>query len=227
MVRRFEIDPGADDRESAGSTDSVKKLLVLLVFIALAAAGYFLFTPDKWTNYPAGNTGPWVAFGDSLTAGYGADSGRDFPAILGQRLGVKMVNKGVPGDTSADGLKRIDEVKELHPRVVLLCFGGNDTLTHVPFNTTFSNIGQMIDELQANGAFVVLIGVPSASIRDKYDKRFKTLAKEKHALFIPDILKGVLGTPDLMSDYVHPNNEGYKKIAERFDDLLLPYMHKL
>ncbi|MDB6052880.1 MAG: Lipolytic protein family [Verrucomicrobiales bacterium] len=205
----------------------MKKVLILLGVIAIAVAVYFFFSREHWTNYPAKNAGPWVAFGDSLTAGFGADQGHDYPTILGQRLSVKMVNKGVPGETSADGLARIGQVKELHPRVVLVCFGGNDTLNHVPFDTTFSNIGQIIDQLQADGAFVVLVGVPSASIRDKYEKRFKSLAKEKQTLFIPDILKGVLGTPNLMSDYVHPNDEGYKKIAERFDDLLLPYLHNL
>jgi len=86
----------------------------------------------------------------------------------------------------------------------------------------------MIDRLQTRGSFVVLIGVRGASILgDRNASAFKELAKEKKVLFVQDILDGVLGSPSLMSDYVHPNEAGYAKIAGRIEDALKPVMSKL
>ncbi len=80
---------------------------------------------------------------------------------------------------------------------------------------------------QQNGSFVVLIGIRSASISDRYSSPFRKLAKEKHVLFVPNILSGILGTPHLMSDYVHPNEEGYNAIAERLEKILTPLLPQL
>ena len=80
----------------------------------------------------------------------------------------------------------------------------------------------MIDAFHQSGAFVVLIGIRSASVRDKYSAEFKSLAKDRHVLLVPNILAGVLGKPDLMSDYVHPNDQGYAVIAERLEKVLEP-----
>ena len=208
-------------------TISRRKLLFLL--IAVAALIYWLW-PDRWRyeNLPPRAAGPWVAFGDSLTAGYGANTGADYPARLGELLGVPIQNLGVAGETSADGLKRILEVEALEPRVVLLCFGGNDVLQSGPRAQMFANIGAMIDRLHGRGTFVVLIGIRGPSIvGDANAKGFKQLAKEKKVMHVPNILDGVLGEPSLMSDYVHPNDAGYAKIAERMEKALRPLLPKL
>jgi len=124
-------------------------------------------------------------------------------------------------------MNRLDEILRLQPRVVLLCLGGNDGLQQLPTDKTFANLSAIIDRLQAQGSFVVLIGVRSASISDRYASHFKKLAKEKHVLFVPNILSGILGTPNLMSDYVHPNEDGYKAIAERLEKILTPFLPNL
>ena len=124
-------------------------------------------------------------------------------------------------------MNRLEEIVRLQPRVVLLCLGGNDGLQQLPMEKTFANLSAIIDRLQSSGSFVVLIGVRSASISDRYASHFKKLAKEKRVLFVPNILSGILGTPNLMSDYVHPNEDGYKAIAERLEKILTPLLPKL
>lgn len=198
------------------------------MLLALGMAGYFFwFRADHYTNLPpvAGTT--WVAFGDSLTSGYGAGEGHDYPTLLGAKLGVKILNQGRPGETSQDGLARLDEAIRLDPRVVLICFGGNDTLQAIPREQTMSNVGLMIDRFVSHGSFVVLIGIRSASVRDKNDSLFEALARQKHVLYVPNFLKGVLGSPDLMSDYVHPNDAGYEYVAARLEGILQPYLPQL
>jgi lysophospholipase L1-like esterase len=206
----------------------VKLWKFIAVLLLLGVGIYFLANrKPHYTNFPPRATGDWIAFGDSLTAGYGASPGNDFPTLLGKKLGLKIVNKGVPGDTTENGLNREEEIVRLQPRVVLLCFGGNDALQQLPVEKTFSNLAAMIDRLQETGTFVVLIGIRSASISDRYASHFKKLAKEKHVLYVPNILSGILGTPHLMSDYVHPNDEGYNVIADRLEKILNPLLPQL
>ncbi len=92
---------------------------------------------------------------------------------------------------------------------------------------TFANLSAIIDRFHESGSFVVLIGVRSASVRDKYSKSFKKLAGEKKVLYVPNILSGVLGSPNLMSDYIHPNDDGYKAIADRLEKILKPVLPQL
>jgi lysophospholipase L1-like esterase len=101
-------------------------------------------------------------------------------------------------------------------------------LQNLPRDRMFANIGAMIDRLQARGTFVVLIGIRGTNlVRDKNAKGFKQLAKEKEVMHVPNILDGILTQPSLMSDYVHPNDAGYQKIAERLASELKPLLPKL
>lgn len=180
-----------------------------------------------YVNFPPTAAGPWIAFGDSLTAGYGAEAGNDYPTVLGKKLGVPIENAGRNGETSKDGLNRVEALAQRNPRVVLLCFGGNDALQQVSREETFSNLGSIIDRLHHQGTFVVLLGIRSATLRDKNASWFKQLAREKHVLYVPNILDGVLTHPDLMSDEVHPNDKGYALIADRIAQVLQPLLPQL
>lgn len=206
----------------------MKKLLLIGIALAIGLVVFLKLRPGGgYVNLPPTGGSSWVAFGDSLTAGLGASEGNDYPSVLGKRLGISIRNFGTPGATSQDALAKVDDVLKAKPRVVLLCFGGNDTLQGVPHSQTFGNLSQVIDQLQQAGAFVVLLGVHSASIRDKYRSEFKKLAKAKRVLLVPDILDGILGDPRLMSDYVHPNDQGYSAIAERLEQALRPFLPEL
>ena len=177
----------------------MKKLLLLTIVAAAGLSLFFAFRPEPgYANFPPASGKTWAAFGDSLTAGTGASDGNDYPTLLGKRLGLPLLNFGAPGATTQDALARVEEVLKANPKVVLLCFGGNDTLNGVPHEQTFGNLSQLIDQLHQSGAFVVLIGIRTASVRDKYRSEFKKLAKEKKVLYVPNILGGVLGHPGLM-----------------------------
>ena len=206
-----------------------RRTLVLVALVVLAVLAYAFWPARRWDwkNFPPTATGPWVAFGDSLTLGTGAGNG-GYPALLGPRLGVTLQNLGVAGETTADGLRRVAEVETLQPRVVLLCFGGNDVLRGQSREQMFANLGAMIDRLHAQGSFVVLIGIRGAGmLSDANAQGFRELAEQKQVMHIPNLLDGLLGTPSLMSDYVHPNDAGYEKIAERLEQELRPLLGKL
>jgi acyl-CoA thioesterase-1 len=206
-----------------------KRLFWLAVAIlGVVVLGFWLRRePADYVNLPPTASGPWVAFGDSLTEGYGASSGHDYPTLLGQRLGVQITNLGVSGETTADGLKRLENLARLRPRVVLLCLGGNDVLNREPVAQTFANLATMIDRLHQEGSFVVLIGIRSVSLRDRNQTYFKKLARDKRVLYVPDMLKGLAFKPVYMSDAIHPNDEGYRRIAERLERVLKPLLPEL
>jgi acyl-CoA thioesterase I len=207
-----------------------RRKFCLFLTLLFALLVWWLWPGHSWrfNNLPPAATGPWVAFGDSLTEGYGANPGADYPAQLSQRLGIAIQNLGVSGDTTADGLKRIETVETLQPRVVLLCFGGNDVLQGLRHDRMLATIGEMIDRLQARGSFVVLIGIRGRSLMgDANADGFKQLAREKKVKHVSNILDGLLSQPSLMSDYVHPNDAGYGKIAERLEKELRPLLPKL
>jgi len=206
------------------------KRLIWIVAALLAVIVALLWWRRERTDYvnlPPTASGPWVAFGDSLTESYGASSGHDSPTLLGHRLGVSIVNMGRSGDTTAGGLKRLEELARLHPRVVLLCLGGNDGLNREPGTQTFANLAAMIDRIHQEGSFVVLIGIRSVSLRDRNEKYFKKLARDKRVLYVPDMLKGLAFKPVYMSDAIHPNEEGYRRIAERLEKVLKPLLPEL
>lgn len=204
-----------------------------LAYAALAGAMIFMgsivgmLKDPEYKNFPPTASGDWIAFGDSLTEGLGAERGSDYPTVLGKELGVTIRNYGVSGDTTQDGLRRLNSALEVQPRVVLLCLGGNDGLQVLPAERAFANLGKIIDAFQEQGAFVVLIGIRSATLQDTNSKGFEELAREKQVLYIPDMLRGVFGKNELMADYVHPNDAGYRKIAERLAKELRPIMDEL
>ena len=207
---------------------SIKKWLVVAALAALALAGWFHFrTMTDYAKYPPSATGPWIAFGDSLTEGFGATAGNDYPSVLSRSLDIEIKNLGKSGETTSDGLRRLEEVAQLKPRVVLLCFGGNDSLNHEPRAQTFSNLAQMIDRFHQEGTFVVLIGIRSASLRDYNEEHFAKLAREKRVLYIPDMLRGLTFKPIYMSDAIHPNDAGYAKFSERLEKKLRPLLAEL
>lgn len=204
-----------------------KKLLVIALVSIFGWFIYTRFSTESYVNFPPKAQGPWIAFGDSLTEGMGASEGNSYPALLSRALGVPIQNLGRSGETSKDALNRVEEIAALKPRVLLLCFGGNDGLNGVPATQLFQNMETLIDRFHREGSFVVLIGIRSASLRDRFEKSFRDLAKQKQVLYVPDFLKGLVFKPVYMSDAIHPNDEGYKIFAARLEKELTPFLEKL
>jgi acyl-CoA thioesterase I len=159
-----------------------------------------------------------IAFGDSLVEGRGATPGRDFVSLLARRLGTRIVNAGRSGDTTAAALARLDsDVIARDPKVVIVLLGGNDYLRQVPTEQTFANLEKIVDRIRRRGAAVILVGVSVGLLSDPYASEYTAVARRHAAGFVPDILDGILGNNDLMSDSIHPNDRGYAIMAERLD----------
>ena len=157
-----------------------------------------------------------VCFGDSLTEGIGAASGEDYPAVLARELGRPVINAGRRGDTSEEGLLRLEADVLAHtPRLVVVLFGGNDFLRQFPLSETKKNIAEMVQRIQERGAMVVLVGMRLGLFTDEYGPVYKEIAREHGARWIPDILDGILSDPGLRSDPIHPNGAGYRLVAGR------------
>jgi lysophospholipase L1-like esterase len=199
----------------------MQKIIIIILSVLLVAGALFYFFKKSptITNYPSGGK-TVVAFGDSLVEGVGATAGNDFPSLLSKMIGQPIVNMGVSGNTSADGLARVEEVNAQDPKVVLVLFGGNDFLRKVPIAETFKNIDEIVARLEAGGAVVVLLGVKGGILTDQYADHFEAIAKARGALYVPNVLAGLLGHNDLMSDGIHPNDAGYKKIADKIYPIL-------
>ncbi|MDD5236271.1 MAG: GDSL-type esterase/lipase family protein, partial [Candidatus Omnitrophica bacterium] len=131
-------------------------------------------------------------------------------------------------ETTRDALKRIEkDVLEQDPRLVIVEFCANDFLKSVPKQETFDNLDKIISLIQAKGAMAVFAYVRSGYLEDEYVDGLKRLARKKRALFIPNIMGGILLNPELISsDQVHPNDQGYRLIAERIYTAIRPLLGK-
>lgn len=168
-----------------------------------------------------------ICFGDSITFGYGVSPGEGYPSRLAKMTKIPVINMGIDGDTSTEALKRLDsDVLDREPLLVLIEFCGNDFLRKVPREVTVSNIGQMIDRIQARGAMAAVVDVSAGMFLSEYRSAFKKLAKEKQALLIPSVLNGIITNPSLKSDFLHPNQKGYKIIAQTIYLAIKPYIEK-
>jgi acyl-CoA thioesterase-1 len=157
-----------------------------------------------------------ICFGNSLTAGYGVSPDNAYPALLQKNLSLPVINAGVSGDTTRDALNRLErDVLSKEPRLVIIEFGGNDFLEHIPKEETIKNIEEIVKRIQEAGAMVVLVEVRTGFLNDQYLEDYKRIAKKYKVLFIPNILKGILYNSDLTLDQIHPNEEGYKIMTER------------
>lgn len=166
-----------------------------------------------------------ICFGDSLTAGTGSSEGMDYPAQLSSRLGKNVINAGVPGNTTADGLSRLkDDVLDRSPRLVLITLGGNDLKNGVSRETAFANLRQIVDRIHATGAVAVIGGIHIPFYGRGYGEAYQQLAKETGAVLIDNILADIMGDRALMSDPIHPNDAGYTIMAERFQEALRPLL---
>ena len=189
-----------------------KPALAALVVILLI---WFFWPATRVMNLDSHNANI-IAFGDSLTAGYGAQPGEDYPSRLSSITGLNIINAGVSGDTTESALARVDTaIVARDPRIVLVGLGGNDYLQGVAITTTEANLRTIIRKSQSAGAMIVLLGYRFPSLNADYEKMYKRIASDEHCLFIPNLLRGIESNPALKSDEIHPNARGYQLIAER------------
>jgi acyl-CoA thioesterase I len=178
-----------------------------------------------------------ICFGDSLTAGYGTEPGESYPDNLQHLLDTAgyhyhVVNFGISGNTTKDGLDRIARVIARHPQLVVVEFGGNDGLRGLPLEQTQANLDTIIQQLLASGTQVVLAGITlppdyGPDYIKKFDAMYPALAKNYHLRFLPFLLKDVYGIPgDMQADDTHATAKGNKQVAQNVETLIQPLLKK-
>jgi len=168
-----------------------------------------------------------ICFGDSITFGYGVEPGEDYPTALAKLVSIPVMNMGIDADTSTEALKRLEsDVLSRKPLLVIIEFGGNDFLRKIPPEVTVNNVKEMIERIQTKGAMVGIIDISAGMFLAEYRRAFANLAQEKGAIFITNTFSGIITNPHLKSDFIHPNAEGYKIIAQRIQRTITPYLHQ-
>ena len=195
------------------------KYLLLLNIVILITSG----CGEKTTPLPLlANGSVILAFGDSLTYGYNANRSESYPAKLEVLTGLSVINAGVSGEVSEQGLKRLPKaLDEYHPQVMILCHGGNDLLHKKDLKEMESNIRSMIQLSLDRGIPVILLGVPKPGIFLSSFDVYEKIANSMDIIFIEDLISDILGDKSLKSDSIHPNKKGYNVMAEEIYSLLL------
>ncbi len=200
-----------------------KTLTIAAGCLAIAIVAYVLM-PASYeikNENPQGNA--IVCFGDSLTYGTGAAKGMDYPSQLSRLIHMEVVNAGVPGDTTALALKRVDAVIGLNPRIVLITLGGNDLKNRVKKEVAFKNLERIVTRFQDHGALVIIGGIKIPLWGKGFNDAYEDLAKKTGSVLIPNIFKDIMGKSGLMSDAIHPNQKGYTLMAQHFYKAGQPY----
>jgi lysophospholipase L1-like esterase len=196
----------------------MKRWLIVVITTALLLGGCGGSTP-KVAKLAA--TDVVLAFGDSLTYGTGAKAEESYPAVLSQLLGRNVVRAGVPGEQTAGGLQRLPGALDEHqPRLVIVCLGGNDMLRKGSPAAIEANLRAILKEIRGRGLDAVLVGVPAPGLITSAPEFYEKLAKEFGIPYEGKIVTSVLYKPDLKSDPIHPNADGYRRMAEAIAKLL-------
>jgi len=162
-----------------------------------------------------------LAFGDSLTFGTGAGETESYPAVLSAMIGRKVVNAGIPGEVSAEGLARLPEILEREkPALLILCHGGNDILRRLDQEVLAENLRAMIRTAREKGVEVMLLAVPAFGLSLKPLPLYGEVAKESGIPLERKTLSQVLRKSSLKADHIHPNAAGYRQLAEAVAALL-------
>lgn len=168
-----------------------------------------------------------LAFGDSLFTGYGLPSDQAYPvrleaALRARGINARITNAGVSGNTSAEGLARLEFTlnnQERTPELVLISLGGNDMLRALPPEQMEQNLDAILTELGKRKIKVVLMGLLAppnlgADYRAKFDPVYPALAKNHGAVLVPFFLQSVFGRPELIQqDHIHPTRQGIETIV--------------
>ncbi len=186
---------------------------------------------------PLANRPVIVALGDSLTAGLGVDADKNYPARLQQLIDAggyayRVVNAGVSGDTSAQGLNRLQTVLDLHPEIVIVALGANDGLRGLPTSETARNLDAITTALLSAHAKVILAGMEMPpNLGPEYTRSFRQiyteLAKKHNVPLIPFLLAGVGGIASLnQEDGIHPTAQGYEIVSDTVWKTLRPLLKR-
>ena len=196
------------------------KILYALSFLVLGLVTFWYFAVyerpiTNAQDFSYNDEAPVVvAFGDSLIEGVGAKTTGGFVGVLEQDLGIDIINHGVSGDTTSDAWKRIRATTKIEPDVVLISLGGNDFIQRKNRDQTEAELERIVSEIHRSGAAVILLEVPG------YYGMHRSVSRTFQTAYVSNILSGLLGKEEYMFDAIHPNDTGYKKVAEKIKPTL-------
>ena len=176
-----------------------------------------------------------VCFGDSLTAGHGTDPGESYPDYLQKDLdargfGYRVVNEGISGNTTKDGLDRVDHILALHPAVIVVEFGGNDGLRGLRIEDSRNNLDAILAKLKPSGARIALAGITlppdyGPDYIRQFQSTYQLLAKKYSVPLLPFLLQGVFGVDGMMQeDRTHATARGNQIVAQNVLHLVTPLL---
>lgn len=192
--------------------------LALLVLLAAGCGG----VPIPNLDSPGSTI---VAFGDSITYGVGAGNEPTYPELLAAALNTEVINAGVPGDTTADGRARLDEVLGDDPWLVILELGGNDLLGQRPLEATEADLRAILEGLLAARVAVLMVEI-HGPFGSKYQDLFDRLEEDYRVPVLRDVLPSILLDPKLKADPIHPNAAGYRRLAAAVAKAVEPAVKK-
>ena len=170
-----------------------------------------------------------LAFGDSITYGYRVAEDKNYPSQLSLLLQTEVINAGVNGEVTREGLRRLPSVLEKYkPQILIICHGGNDIIKRKSLIKAKENIAEMIKLARAKNIHVVLVGVPMIEVLTLSTAQiYHELANELSVPLEDSALEEILSDNYLKIDQIHPNEEGYKilsnKLANLITDTYLPF----
>lgn len=193
----------------------IKNLAVTALLLVITACG------GEKKLQPLAGDAVIVAFGDSLTDGVGAARDKAYPQVLSELSGRTVINEGVSGETTVEGLARLPLVLGEHePDLVILMEGGNDILQNLSHAQAKQNLAQMIQMIRLSGSQVVMLGVPEKSLFSDSADFYDQLAEEQSVVYDGETMSELLKTRSLKSDSIHLNAAGYRELANRIYSLL-------
>ena len=194
--------------------------LIRIIFISVLALTLLACDTPKLNEL--NDSDVIVAFGDSLTEGVGTNKENSYPSVLAKLSGLNVINSGVSGETTSEGLVRLPYViEEYKPSLLILLEGGNDILQNQSPRTIEQNLEKMILMARNQGIQLVLIGVPEKSLFSSSAPFYNDLAEKYDLVFDSSLIASLLRSPSKKSDSIHFNEEGYALLAEGIYDLLL------
>ena len=179
-----------------------------------------------------------MLYGDSLMAGYGLNQNENLSSALTAKFNLKetavlIINASVSGNTTSNGLARLDWSLGESPNIVILCLGANDMLRGIDPKYIKENLNTMISKINESGSKVILAGMRSPKsmggiYQQRFDQMYREIAEEHDLTFMPFLLEGIaLEKKYLQNDYKHPNALGIQVMANNLYPYILESMNLL
>jgi len=193
---------------------------IIIPIIILFSLNLFIQKNKKMTLLSPNDS--ILSFGDSLTYGFGANPQESYPVLLSNKTGLKVINAGVNGDTSEEGLKRLAPyLEDPSVKLMILFFGGNDILQKKSMTSLKANLKTMINMAKAKNIDVLLVSVPNITLFGLSAlELYEEVAEEEEVPLLSGMLAEILSDPSLKSDQIHPNAQGYSVMAEQIFESL-------